>query len=238
MANVSMTLTVLGSGSSGNCYIVGNNYERILLDCGLPYRQILRELHFNVRTVEGILMTHSHRDHSLCANYFHRMAVPVYSGSETSQRCEYVTSVNALEPFSVGRFTCVGFPLPHDETPNMGFLVRHPQIGTLMYMTDFAYCPYRFTGAHINHMMVECNYCEQNLDTNDDAYLHRIRGHAGLNTTIGIIRANMTEDLKTVTIIHVSSNYGDVDRMLEEVRSVVGDGVKVNVAVPGLTVQL
>jgi len=50
--------------------------------------------------------------------------------------------------------------------------------------------------------------------------------------------ANMTNVLKTVTIIHVSSNYGNPDRMLTEVKSIVGDGVKVNIAVPGLTVQL
>jgi len=231
-------LTVLGSGSSGNCYIVGSSNERVLLDCGLTQREILRGLNFNVAVVDAILLTHEHKDHALSARAFHKMGVPVYSGAETAHKCEYIRPVSALKPFSAGKFNLMGFPLPHDETPNMGFLMRHPDMGTLLYMTDFAYCPYNFKKVGINHLMVECNYCESNLDVDDDAYKHRVQGHAGLNTTKGVIRANMTDALKTVTIIHVSSNYGNPDRMLTEVKSIVGDGVKVNIAVPGLTVQL
>lgn len=233
-----MRLTVLGSGSSGNCYIVGNSNERILLDCGMPYRETLKALNFNVAVVDAILVSHEHKDHAMSARAFSKMGVPIYSGAATAHKCEYICPVSALKPFSAKNFDIMGFPLPHDETPNFGFLVRHSDIGKLLYMTDLAYCPYNFRKVGINHLMVECNYIESDLDVNDDAYKHRVQGHASLSTTKGIIRANMTDALKTVTIIHVSANYGDPDRMLTEVKSVVGDGVEVNIAVPGLSIQL
>lgn len=233
-----MTLTVLGSGSSGNCYIVGDDEERILIDCGLPYKEILRGLNYNIMNISAVLVSHEHKDHIMSATNFSKLGIPVYSCESASHVCKGIASVSALKPFSAGKFDFVGFPLPHDETPNMGFLVRHPRMGSLLYMTDLAYSPYSFRGVHVNHMMVECNYCEANLDVNDSAYRHRINGHAGLKTTMGIIRANMTEDLKTVTIIHISKNYGDVDRMLNEVKSIVPEGVAVNAAIPQLVVYL
>jgi len=33
-----MKLKVLGSGSSGNCYLLENESEALMLECGLPFK--------------------------------------------------------------------------------------------------------------------------------------------------------------------------------------------------------
>src|SRR6266487_989664 len=72
---VSVRLTILGSGSSGNCAYLETDQTRLLIDAGLSGRQIRQRLASIGRTPEllhGILITHEHGDHvqgltTLCA---------------------------------------------------------------------------------------------------------------------------------------------------------------------------
>lgn len=50
----------LGSGSSGNCWILDNNGEMLLLDAGLNSKTIKRGIDFNLMGVKGVCVTHSH----------------------------------------------------------------------------------------------------------------------------------------------------------------------------------
>lgn len=60
-----MKLKCLGSGSSGNCYLLtADNGETLLLDAGLPIMDIKRGLGWNVKNVVGAVVTHHHKDHS------------------------------------------------------------------------------------------------------------------------------------------------------------------------------
>lgn len=43
-----MRLKVLGSGSSGNCYILENENEALIIEAGLPFMEVKKALDFNV----------------------------------------------------------------------------------------------------------------------------------------------------------------------------------------------
>jgi phosphoribosyl 1,2-cyclic phosphodiesterase len=63
---VSVQLTILGSGSSGNCAYVETAETRILVDAGFSPRQIRKRLASIGKTPEklsAILVTHEHSDH-------------------------------------------------------------------------------------------------------------------------------------------------------------------------------
>ena len=63
---MAVRLTILGSGSSGNCAYVETDEARILVDAGFSARQIRQRLATIGRTPEnltGILITHEHTDH-------------------------------------------------------------------------------------------------------------------------------------------------------------------------------
>jgi phosphoribosyl 1,2-cyclic phosphodiesterase len=55
-----MKLKVLSSGSQGNCYLLETNTETLILDCGIPIKDIKIGLDFDLRRVSGVLVTHSH----------------------------------------------------------------------------------------------------------------------------------------------------------------------------------
>ncbi len=132
----------------------------------------------------------------------------------------------------------MGFYVPHDGCPNFGYLVQHEEMGRLLYMTDLEYCPYSFRNLRVQHLLIEANYIEDLVNHNAKNYSHQIRGHCSLDTCKGIVEANKTPDLRMVTLIYLSDKACDSNRVLEEIKEVAGDRVEVNVAVPGLEVQL
>lgn len=59
-------MTVLASGSKGNCTVVSSSRTRILVDAGLSCREIFRRMQMageDPRTLDAILVTHEHQDH-------------------------------------------------------------------------------------------------------------------------------------------------------------------------------
>ncbi len=53
-------IKILSSGSHGNCYLLESNGEILILDCGIPMKDIKIGLDFDLRRVSGVLVTHSH----------------------------------------------------------------------------------------------------------------------------------------------------------------------------------
>lgn len=51
-----LTLTIYGSSSKGNCYVLDNGNSKVMLDCGV--KNIGHNL--NIGGINGIVITHSH----------------------------------------------------------------------------------------------------------------------------------------------------------------------------------
>ena len=76
-------VTILGSGSAGNCALVETAQTRLLIDGGLSARQIGARLALcgvNPLEIDGILLTHEHGDHAgaldVWCKQFHWRAAP------------------------------------------------------------------------------------------------------------------------------------------------------------------
>lgn len=105
-------------------------------------------------------------------------------------------------------------------------------------MTDMEYSPFNFRNQRINHLVIEANYCDDLVDNADANYCHRLQGHCSLDTCKGIVEANKTPDLRTVTLIHLSDSAADPDRMKSEIQEVSGKWVTVDIAEKGKAWEL
>ena len=151
-------------------------------------------------------------------------------------------------PKRIGSWTVIPFCLPHTtrdkETgalipcPNFGYLIEHEEMGKLLYETDMEYSPFSFKSQRINHLIIEANYCDDLVDNADANYRHRLQGHCSLETCKGIVRANKTGNLRTVTLIHLSDSAADPDRMRREIQEVAGKWVSVEIAEKNMVVRL
>ena len=223
-----MTLKCIGSSSSGNSYaLIDNDNKILLLDLGLPAKEIKRAIDFRISDVVGAVVTHHHKDHSLAVADFEKMGIPVwqpYLGEKTYQRKQF------------GKFNVQCFDLPHNGTPNRGFLIEVDG-QKILYMTDFEYCPFKFTTQKINHILVECNYQQELFDRDLPNYEHKIRGHCSLSTCKDFIKANVTDNLQTVILCHLGRGTTEPEECAAEINKIVPQA-NVFVAKKGLEIEL
>ena len=56
-----MEINVIGTGSKGNAYVVSDNDNYILLDCGLPFETITSNPYFpKFSKIEFVFVSHCH----------------------------------------------------------------------------------------------------------------------------------------------------------------------------------
>ena len=143
-------LTVLGSGSAGNCAVVESDECKLLIDGGLSARQIATRLEtagIHPLDLDGILLTHEHIDHVgglevLCKKF----ALPIYCNALTAealQRGEDACKRNFRifqtgGEFAVKDIHVQTFPVPHDAVDPVGFVLRH-DAAALGFCTDLGF---------------------------------------------------------------------------------------------------
>lgn len=210
-------LKVINSSSSGNCYILTCNNEKLILDCGLPIKVIKQGLGFDLQGIQGVLVTHCHKDHSLSVDDFKKIGFEVWR-----PYIEYAGYSSPRIYHKVfGKFSAKCFPLPHNGTDNFGFLIEVDG-QKILYMTDFEYCPYVFAKQKINHMLIEANNMTSLLDKEKVNYEHSVRGHANIDVTCKFLDVNKTNELRTVILCHLSRECSDELLFKKMASNVVG----------------
>lgn len=239
-----MKLKVLGSGSRGNCYILQGERETLLLECGIRWKDILKGLNYNTLNIAGCLISHQHKDHCRALNDVIASGIDVYSGKNTftpiNGTNHHIRQIEANKQYTIGRFIVLPFSLEHD-VPNLGFLIQHPEIGKLVYITDSYYCKYRFKG--LQHIMIEANYSKALLDENlysDKTVLpvrdRVVESHMSLETCKEFLQANDLSQVKDIVLIHLSDNNSDGEQFKREIEGLTGKPTYI--AQPGLEIEL
>ena len=99
LAAMAVSVTVLASGSSGNCTVVSSSRTRLLVDAGLSCRELLRRMLLcgqDSPAIDAILITHEHTDHIGGLRVLaKRLKVPVYITGATYQAYQKFARDNA-----------------------------------------------------------------------------------------------------------------------------------------------
>lgn len=130
------------------------------------------------------------------------------------------------------------FKLPHGETNSYGALIEHADGTRILYLTDFEYCPFTFTNWNVNHILIECNYQPEFVNLDAANKEHKLRGHCSLQTCADFVKANKTDALKTVTLIHAGLSTLNPNDCTDTIQNIVGDKVKVYFARNGMEIEL
>ncbi len=222
-----MKIVTLSSGSQGNCYLLETDTETLILDCGIPMKDIKIGLDFDFSRVSGVLVTHQHLDHSKSVADFKKFGIDVWQPYLDEKKIQ-------KKRFGVFKVQC--FDLPHNGTENRGFLIEVDG-EKILYMTDFEYCRYVFTKQNVNHILIECNYQQEYVDRDLPNFEHKIRGHCSLDTCKDFIRANATDALQTVLLLHMGQGTCNPIECVAEIQKVANKAY-VDYARAGLEVEL
>lgn len=130
----------LYSGSSGNSLFVESKNTKILIDAGVSCKRIetaLQDINVDPKTLDGILVTHEHRDHvQALGTISKKFDLPVFVNQETldampTQRDKIeeknIKLFKVNDKFEIGDLTIKPFAIPHDAANPCGFSVSKEQ---------------------------------------------------------------------------------------------------------------
>jgi phosphoribosyl 1,2-cyclic phosphodiesterase len=223
----------LASGSSGNCYYIGNGKEGILIDAGVGVRatrKFLRSMGVDFNTIWGVFITHDHVDHILSAGVIgEKHFVPVYATQKVHEginRNYRVTQklkdsqrfFNVGDSIVVSDFHIKSFPVSHDASESVGFSVEYKgkriTIATDLGFVDDEAINYLIDSDYI---VLEANYDEDMLaNGNYPRHLQKrisgITGHLSNTQAAEFLVKNFSEKWKYVFLCHLSkeNNHPDV----------------------------
>lgn len=212
-------LTIYGSSSKGNCYLLSSDTTTIMLDCGVK-----RLLNLQYDKIDGILLTHLHSDHcggiKNIKNYYGNK---YYANKETLNILPtqdfQKQEVKSNEKFNIGDFTIMPFELIHD-VPCLGYLIKDNVSNTkFIYITDTGAIPYEFKD--IDYFLIESN-CDEDLLTYEDYKQVRLYDtHLSMQQTAEFLKNNVNHNTKRVILGHISSSEENYKKHEEYVKSIV-----------------
>lgn len=128
---MSLRITSLASGSSGNALLLDAGTTLLLIDAGLPLRSLERHIHVAGRApgeLTAILLTHEHGDHAQSALAFaRRYHVPIIANQPTLNALGTLSAGVEGRPLPIGMPQQLGsvevlsFPVPHDAVAPVGY---------------------------------------------------------------------------------------------------------------------
>jgi len=231
-----MELHILGSSSKGNCYILQNNNEALVIEAGVSLKEVKKAVDFNVNKIVGVLVSHEHGDHAKYVNEFDKARIKVCMSAGTANKIAYVVHDLILMSngckFKIGNFTILPFDVKHDAVEPLGFLIKHDETGNVLFVTDSYFVPYTF--ANLNNIIIEANYDKDLLKRNIEAgkippshYNRLLESHMSIDTCIEALQANDLRKVNNVVLCHLSDGNSNADDFKDRVHKATGKTVTV-----------
>ncbi|HOJ96610.1 MAG TPA: MBL fold metallo-hydrolase [Methanospirillum sp.] len=241
-----MRISVLASGSKGNCVYIEGSRGAVIIDAGRSAREILgtkdrkgrlSEAGGSRDLIEGVLITHEHGDHVKGLGPLgNALKVPVYGTSGTLDAASRLIhskknfSFQSIQPyvsFRIGDFTITPFPVSHDATDPCGYLIEESGV-RLCYCTD--------TGIVTSGMLemikksdgviLESNHCPQMLkDGPYPTFLKRRiaspRGHLS-NEDAGSVLSTISRSIHCAILAHLSEENNEPGLAIRKAHEALG----------------
>ncbi|MDQ6603903.1 MAG: MBL fold metallo-hydrolase [Chloroflexota bacterium] len=233
-----MFVCSLGSGSSGNATVIRSAANRtILVDCGVPYPQLrknLARLGIRPNEIDTVILSHEHSDHTQSVRPLHAAyRLPVVASPEFISEATWLGDVvtdafNPRSSWTVGDITVTPCRVSHDAAATYGFIVEADGC-TVALFTDLggASESIRTAVGASDLVVIEANYDAAMLDAGSYPWFlkTRIKGRGGhlSNADCGALLAQgFTDDRpRDIWLAHLSANNNTPEMAVETVTGIL-----------------
>lgn len=240
-----MKLTVLGSSSRGNSYILEASDGVLVIECGLPLIEVKKALDFNIERIAGAIVTHQHGDHSKFIAEYLKNAIrvcalkEVFDAHNLKQRI-FCKTIEPMHGYRIGTFKVFAVPVEHD-VPCVGFVIEHEEMGKMLFVTDTMMFEYRIE--NLSHILIEANYSDEILDYNIENGItpmsmrpRLLQSHMEIKTTENILLSSNLDSVNEIVLLHLSNNNSDAEQFKQRIMQKTGKPVII--AKRGVTVNV
>jgi phosphoribosyl 1,2-cyclic phosphodiesterase len=158
LASMGVSVSMLASGSRGNCALISSSSTKILVDAGISCRETfkrMKALGDDPHSLSAVVITHEHCDHIYgVATLAKKLRIPIFMTGATHQawaralrdengvrpQLEKLERFEAGHGFQVGDIAVRPFTIPHDAADPVGFTFRAEGI-KIGFATDLGYVP-------------------------------------------------------------------------------------------------
>lgn len=235
-----MNFIVLASGSKGNATYIEIGNEKILVDCGLNYKQLTLRLALHGKTLEGltkIFITHEHSDHvSQLAMFAKKHPIDIYLSEGTFQNLnKTIRNTIDIRRFKImlpeemidfDHYRVLPFMVYHDAFEPFGFRFFEGE-QSLVYMTDTGYFPMRKFHLVMNAeaYVIESNHEVEMLLESDRPWLLKRRilddqGHLSNEDSAQLLLNLAGDRTKVIVLAHLSEEC-NIDTLARDAYSKV-----------------
>ena len=234
-----MELVVLGSGSSGNCYLLKDDKECLIIEMGVNFDRVKEELNFDFSTVVGAVLTHEHGDHSNYLDNVISSGIEVIASKGTldvfgrKTLCRVIKKGTSIK---LGNFEVNSFDVKHDCAEPIGFVIRHPDSGDTLFLTDSYYSPLSFKG--LNNIMIEANYCDDIIKASGipkERIGRTVTSHMSIQTCCQFLSNQDMSEVNNIILIHLSDQNSNAFQFKQKATQATGK--QVFIAEKGLRVN-
>ena len=235
--------TSLGSGSEGNALLIEAGSTRLMIDCGLPLRQVMARIEargVDPKGLDAILVTHEHGDHiggvmalarKTGATVYLTHGTHAALHTRSAEACNGVTLrlIDSHNPFELGAVEVRPFPVPHDAREPVQYVIACGAL-SLGVLTDLG-----MLTPHVERSLQECDglVLEFNHDpallansSYPDSLKQRIAGRYGHlcnRDAAGFLAGLNLDRLQHVVAAHLSQSNNSPEHVLQSVREALGE---------------
>lgn len=213
-------ICALASGSNGNCYYIGNEYDAVLIDAGISTKKILQrmeEVGLQSSKVRGIFISHEHSDHVHGVRVLSsRLGIPAWFTQGTLDSLKFGEQPALIQiftpdkPISLSSFTIHPFLKNHDAAEPCSFRIEHDGWHIGVFTDIGEACPKVIHHLRKCHaLFIETNYDERMLW--DGGYPYHLKrrvassvGHLSNDQAFELIRDHAGPELVHVFLSHLS----------------------------------
>lgn len=210
-----MQVEILGSGSSGNAYIISDGTTRILIEAGLPFNILMKRAGFKLPRF--CFITHEHKDHSKAFKELARHGKRVFTshgtfealGGKDINGVDFVR-VSHRQTVQAGSFDVMGFDTEHDVAEPLGFVFASRITGEqLLFATDTYFIRSQFR--NISHFLIECNFSREDFseDVSDIVVERALESHFSLEDLVLFFQKTDLSKAEKIFLLHLSENNLD-----------------------------
>ncbi len=234
-----MKIKVLASGSKGNCSYIETKSARFLIDIGITYQRLKKELekmNLTIDSIDCLLLTHAHNDHTSGLKVLLKNSkFKVYTNVDMLKELNIDINEDRIEEYQENislnsKTNIIVFKTSHDAKGSVGFVINEDK-NSLVYITDTGYINRKYFPLLTNKNIyyIESNHDEKMLLNGPYPFYLKQRilsdeGHLSNDTTAKYLKKLIGKDTMYIILAHLSEHnnkeelaYNSLSKIISEI---------------------